>query len=148
MELGALLVTQGAALRNPESQEMSTWCSVWPVVGKTVAERWVDRVRSMRVNTVSVVDRCVSVSDRLQRMVEWAKEGVEQILVIGMGSYAEVDLPDLLHFHHEGGTELPAYSILRVRLGSACSIVARCCVMLLPGSELYHLHHDTISTAM
>lgn len=103
MELGALLVTQGAALRNTESQEMNTWCSVWPVVGKTVLERWVDRVRSMRVDTVSVVDRCVSVSDRVQRMVEWAKEGVEQILVIGMGSYAEVDLPDLVHFHHEGG---------------------------------------------
>jgi hypothetical protein len=106
VELGALLVTQGPTLHTPQSHEAATWCSSWPIVGKTVSERWVDRVHSMRVNTVSIVDRGVSVPDRVQRMVDWVKEGVDQILVIVMGSYAEVDFPDLLSFHHEGGHKI------------------------------------------
>ena len=103
MELGALVVTQDATLRAVGTEETSSWCSAWPVVGKTVLERWVERVRSLQVNMVSVVDRGVSVPDRVRRMVDWAKEGVDQILVIVMGSYAEVDLTDLVQFHHDGG---------------------------------------------
>lgn len=103
MELGALVVTQGSTLRAVGDEETSSWCSAWPVVGKTVLERWVDRVRSLQVNMVSVVDRGVSVPDRVQKMVGWAKEGIDQILVIVMGSYAEVDLTDLVQFHHDGG---------------------------------------------
>ena len=103
MELGAMVVTQGGTLYSSAKQEANTWCSAWPVVGKTVLERWVDRVRDLGVGMVSVVDRDVSVPTRIQRMVEWAKEGVDQILVIFMGSYAELDLTDLVHFHHEGG---------------------------------------------
>lgn len=103
MELGALVVTQGAGLHSVARQETSAWCSTWPVVGKTVVQRWVERVRDLGVGMVSVVDRDVSVPHRLQRMVEWAKDGVEQILVIFMGSYAEIDFSDLLQFHHAGG---------------------------------------------
>lgn len=103
MELGALVVAQGATLHATGNPEAGMWCSTWPVVGKTVLERWVDRVRSMRVDMVSVLDRGVSVPDRVRRMVDWAKEGVDQILVIVMGSYAELDLSDLIQFHHHGG---------------------------------------------
>jgi hypothetical protein len=103
VELGALVVTQGGTLRAVGNEETSSWCSAWPVVGKTVLERWVERVRSLQVNMVSVVDRGVSVPDRVQKMVDWAKEGIDQILVIVMGSYAEVDLTDLVQFHHDGG---------------------------------------------
>jgi hypothetical protein len=35
-------------------------------------------------------------------MIEWAKGGVEQILLIVLGSYAEIDLLDLVRFHYEG----------------------------------------------
>lgn len=106
MELGALVVTQGLTLHSSARLQTSEWCSAWPVVGKTVVERWVDRVREMGVGMVSVVDRDVSVPHRIQQMVEWAKDGVEQILVIFMGSYAEIDLPDLLQFHHQGGHQI------------------------------------------
>ena len=98
-----MVVTQGGTLYSSAKQEANTWCSAWPIVGKTVAERWVDRVRNLGVGMVSVVDRDVSVPTRIQRMVEWAKEGVDQILVIFVGSYAELDLTDLVHFHHQGG---------------------------------------------
>jgi len=102
VELGALVVTQGATLHAVGNEEARSWCSAWPVVGKTVLERWVERVRSLQVNMVSVVDRGVSVPDRVQKMVDWAKEGIDQILVIVMGSYAEVDLTDLVQFHQGG----------------------------------------------
>lgn len=103
MELGAMIVSQGGSLYSSTKMEASPWCSAWPVVGKTVLERWVDRVRDLGVGMVSVVDRDVPVPTRIQRMVGWAKEGVDQILVIFMGSYAELDLTDLVQFHHEGG---------------------------------------------
>jgi hypothetical protein len=103
VELGAMIVSQGGSLYSSTKTETGPWCSAWPVVGKTVLERWVDRVRDLGVGMVSVVDRDVSVPTRIQRMVGWAKEGVDQILVIFMGSYAELDLTDLVNFHHEGG---------------------------------------------
>ena len=97
MQLGALVVTQGS---NPESGAVAdSWISTWPVVGKTVVERWIDRVRELGVGMVSVVDR---EAERPIRIVDWAKEGVEQILLILSGAYAEIDLADLIHFHHEG----------------------------------------------
>jgi hypothetical protein len=103
VELGALVVTQGTTLHSVTRQETNAWCSTWPVVGKTIVERWVERVQELGVGMVSVVDRDVSVPNRIQRMIEWAKEGVDQILVIFMGSYAEIDFSDLLRFHHSGG---------------------------------------------
>lgn len=97
MQLGALVVTQGS---NHESGVVAdSWISTWPVVGKTVVERWIDRVRELGVGMVSVVDR---EAERPIRIVDWAKEGVEQILLILSGAYAEIDLADLIHFHHEG----------------------------------------------
>jgi len=35
-------------------------------------------------------------------MVDWAKQGVDQILLILLGSYSDVDLLDVVRFHHEG----------------------------------------------
>jgi hypothetical protein len=101
-----MIVAQGGTLYSSTKSGANPWCSAWPVVGKTVLERWVDRVRDLGVDVVSVVNRDVSVPTRIQRMVDWAKEGVDQILVIFMGSYAELDLTDLVQFHHEGGQRI------------------------------------------
>src|SRR5258708_21267743 len=38
----------------------------------------------------------------MHTMIEWAREGVERILLIVLGSYAEIDLGDLVRFHYEG----------------------------------------------
>jgi hypothetical protein len=81
---------------------VSGWSSTWPVVGKTVLERWIERVRDLGVGLVSVVDRDVRLPNRMHTMVDWAKQGVDQILLILLGSYAEIDLTDLVQFHHEG----------------------------------------------
>ena len=96
MQLGALVVTQGTNHQSGEAAH--SWISSWPVVGKTVVERWIDRVRELGVGMVSVVDRD---AEPPVRIMDWVKEGVEQILLILSGAYAEVDLADLIHFHHE-----------------------------------------------
>lgn len=99
MELGALVVTQGRGLNRQMGEGANSWSSSWPVVGKTVLDRWIDRVRDLGVAMVSVVDRDVQPPTR---MIDWAKEGVQQILLILTASYAEVDLADLINFHHHG----------------------------------------------
>lgn len=107
MEVGALVVTQGSSLQ--PSGGNHAWSSAWPVVGKTVLERWLDRVRALGTGPVSVVDHDVRRPNRLHTMMDWAKQGVDQILLIVLGSYAEIDLTDLLQFHHQG-----RYPITRV----------------------------------
>lgn len=102
MELGALVVRQGGNLQQPMGPDASAWSSIWPVVGKTVLERWIERVRDLGVGLVSVVDRDMRMPNRMHTMVDWAKQGVDQILLILVGSYAEIDLTDLVQFHHQG----------------------------------------------
>jgi len=59
-------------------------------------------VQGLGVGLVSVVDRTEQPSKRIHTMVEWAREGVERILLIVLGSYAEIDLGDLVRFHYQG----------------------------------------------
>jgi hypothetical protein len=97
VQLGALVVTQGSSHQSGEGT--NSWSSSWPVVGKTVVERWIDRVRELGVGILSVVDRD---EQSPVRITDWVKEGVEQILLILSGSYAEIDFADLIQFHHQG----------------------------------------------
>jgi hypothetical protein len=95
VELGALVVTQ-----DRKTNEINS--STWPVLGKTVLDRWVERVQGLGVDLLSVIDRDSAPNSRIPTMVDWAKGGVERILVILLGSYAEVDLMDVVRFHHQG----------------------------------------------
>jgi acetyltransferase-like isoleucine patch superfamily enzyme len=99
VELGALVVTQN---RNTEQMESSAW----PVLGRTVLDQWVERVETLGVGTLSVVDREASPAGRVQTMMDWAKGGVERILLILLGSYAEVDFADLIRFHQQGQNQV------------------------------------------
>ena len=117
MELGALVVTQEGSLQQSMVTGVNPWSSTWPVVGKTVLERWIERVRDLGVGLVSVVDRDVRMPNRLNTMVDWAKQGVDQILLILLGSYAEVELNDLIQFHHEGRNRITRVFDLHGPLG-------------------------------
>lgn len=99
MEMGALVVTTGGDI---SSAVQGLWTPSWPVLGKTVLQRWIERVQGLGVGIVSVVDRNPQEPKQVHTMVEWAKEGVEQILLIVIGAYAEIDLPDLIRFHSQG----------------------------------------------
>jgi hypothetical protein len=98
--MGALVVTNGGdGSHQTGGAAANFWSSSWPVVGKTVLQRWIERVRELGVGMVSVVNRDVQPP---VRMLDWAKEGVDRILLIVSGSYAEIDLADLLDFHQQG----------------------------------------------
>lgn len=99
MEMGVLVTAGGGA--DSALDGSGLWTPSWPVLGKTVLQRWVERVQGLGVGLVSVVDRNPHERHRVHTMVEWAKEGVEQILLIALGSYAEIDLLDLIRFHSE-----------------------------------------------
>ena len=99
MELGALVVTHGNA-EQALSGTPSSWSSTWPVLGKTVLERWLDRVQHLGTGMVSVVRSDTQLPNVLETMCTWANDGVERILLILLGSYAEVDLADVVQFHY------------------------------------------------
>jgi hypothetical protein len=101
VEMGALLVTAGRDADNAVPYS-GLWSPSWPILGKTVVQRWIERVHGLGVGLVSVVDRNPQESHWVQPMVDWAKHGVEQILLIVLGAYAEIDLPDLIRFHSQG----------------------------------------------
>jgi hypothetical protein len=98
--MGVLVTAGGGA--DSALDESGLWTPSWPVLGKTVLQRWVERVQCLGVGLVSVVDRNPHERHRVHTMVELAKEGVEQVLLIALGSYAEIDLLDLIRFHSEG----------------------------------------------
>ena len=98
MELGALVVTGGNG--EQEVGGRAIWSSTWPVLGKTVLERWLDRVQHLGASMVSVARSDAQPASALETMCTWANQGIERILLILLGSYAEVDLLDVVHFHH------------------------------------------------
>src|SRR6266550_775702 len=99
--MGALVVTAGGDVTST-APGSSLWAPAWPVLGQTVLERWIRMVQGLGIGLVSVVDRAEQQSNRMHTMIEWAREGVERILLIVLGSYAEIDLGDLVRFHYEG----------------------------------------------
>jgi hypothetical protein len=124
--MGALVVTAGGEVAGavPES---GLWSPAWPVLGKTVLQRWIERVQDLGVGLVSVVDRNPQEPHRVHTMVEWAKEGVEQILLIVLGAYAEIDLPDLIRFHSEGQRQVTKVFDQQGPLG--ISLLDRGCIL-------------------
>jgi hypothetical protein len=101
VEMGALIVAPGGDAGSAV-RDSGLCAPSWPVLGKTILQRWIERVQGLGVGLVSVADRNPQEPNRVHTMVEWAKEGVEQVLLIALGSYAEIDLPDLIRFHSEG----------------------------------------------
>lgn len=125
MEMGVLVTGGGGA--GSALDESGLWTPSWPVLGKTVLQRWVERVQGLGVGLVSVVDRNPHERHRVHTMVEWAKEGVEQILLIALGSYAEIDLLDLIRFHSEGRRQVTKVFDQQGPLG--ISLLDRGCIL-------------------
>jgi hypothetical protein len=124
--MGALVVTAGGDVSSAV-QGPGVWIPSWPVLGKTVLQRWIERVQGLGVGLVSVVDRNTHESNRVHTMAEWAKEGVEQILLIVLGSYAEIDLLDLIRFHCEGQRQVTKVFDQQGPLG--ISLLDRGCIL-------------------
>jgi hypothetical protein len=126
VEMGALVITGGGNVSNAVEGQV-LWTPSWPILGKTVLQRWIERVQGLGVGLVSVVDRSTHESSRVRTMVEWAKEGVEQVLLIVLGSYAEIDLQDLVRFHSEGRRQVTKVFDQQGPLG--ISLLDRGCIL-------------------
>ena len=125
MEMGVLVTAGGGA--DSALDESGLWTPSWPVLGKTLLQRWVERVQCLGVGLVSVVDRNPKEGHRVHTIVEWAKGGVEQILLIALGSYAEIDLLDLIRFHSEGRRQVTKVFDQQGPLG--ISLLDRGCIL-------------------
>ncbi len=133
--MGALVVTPNGDVGSSASGS-SLWTPSWPVLGKTVLQRWIDRVQGLGVGLVSVVDPNPQEPRRVHTMVEWAKEGVEKILLIALGSYAEIDLLDLIRFHSEGQRQVTKVFDQQGPLG--ISLLDRGCIL----ANRHEVHQD------
>ena len=104
MELGALVIAANET--HPALPGLGLWTPSLPVFGKTVLGRWIERVQGLGTSLVSVVDHDCREGNGIRTAMEWAQEGVERVLLIVLGSYAEVDLPDFIRFHHDGRNQI------------------------------------------
>lgn len=93
----------------------------WPLLGKSVLDRVVDNLCLSGVHHISVVaeneaaqskvESIAQPSERFWKSWESAvanhlQQGIETLLLVRLGHYAEIDLPDFLRFHRENGSSL------------------------------------------
>jgi hypothetical protein len=71
-----------------------------PILGNDVLQSWMERVRKLGVQSLWLASGAV-VGAATSALAEFARQGIERMLVIELKSYAEMDLADLLRFHCE-----------------------------------------------
>ena len=103
MEFGALLlVPEDSVLQGNEDHATRAAQAVplWPVVGKHLSQDWFQKVRRIGVEAFSVV-RGGNADSEFEASSSLIKQGIEQLLLIRLGAYAELDLLDILQFHRQ-----------------------------------------------
>ena len=105
MELGAVvLLPQSFPVQRSSSAREGTGSSaqplpLWPVVGRNLAQEWINRIRQCGVDVLSVTQ---DAKDKgAGSALGLAREGVEQFLVVSLQSYAEIDLLDFVRYHRD-----------------------------------------------
>jgi carbonic anhydrase/acetyltransferase-like protein (isoleucine patch superfamily) len=112
VELGAVVVvparedfmlTHEAQAHDLAASENSRpfYSSRMPILGNDVLRSWTERVRKLGVQSLWLTSNSPDESVDRSALAEFARQGVERLLVIQLKSYAEMDLADLLRFHCE-----------------------------------------------
>jgi hypothetical protein len=111
VELGAFVMVPGgeeftgireaqphglAAFENPRAP----YSSRMPILGNDVLQSWMERVRKLGVQSLWLASGG-GVEKATSALAEFARQGIERLLVIELKSYAEMDLADLVRFHCE-----------------------------------------------
>lgn len=111
MELGAFVMVPGgddftgmraarphglAAFASPRAP----YSSRLPILGNDVLQSWTERVRKLGVQSLWLASGA-GVQAATSALAEFARQGIERLLVIELKSYAEMDLADLVRFHCE-----------------------------------------------
>jgi hypothetical protein len=101
-DLGAIQETQFCVEAAASHNSRRLYSSRLPILGNDVLQSWIERVRKLGVQNLWLLsptdDNESAIWSRLRGL---AKQGVERLLMITLKSYAEMDLADLLRFHHE-----------------------------------------------
>ena len=77
------------------------YSSRMPILGNDVLHSWMERVRKLGVQSLWLTAESPRRRHASSALAEFARQGVERLLVIKLKSYAEMDLADLLRFHCE-----------------------------------------------
>jgi hypothetical protein len=93
----------GGGGRNHSSLPRSYPVALWDLLGKSVLRRIIDRLQAAGEQLVSVVpaEGSSGVHEEAweRTFVEYARSGVERILLVSLGAYSEFQLNSLLEFH-------------------------------------------------
>jgi carbonic anhydrase/acetyltransferase-like protein (isoleucine patch superfamily) len=88
-----------------------------PILGNDVLRSWMERVRRLGVSSLWLTSSPRDESVASSALAEFARQGVERLLVIKLKSYAEMDLADLLRFHCESRSPVTEAQDARGQLG-------------------------------
>lgn len=72
-----------------------------PILGNDVLQSWMERIRKLGVQSLWLTSGARDGAVSRSALAGFPQQGVERLLVIKLKSYAEMDLSDLLRFHHE-----------------------------------------------
>lgn len=119
MELGTIIITgrshgNGSVSARPGGQRSRTLSGnssiiLWDVLGQSVLQRTINRLRDAGIALISVFHQ----EHRSGKphpeawekaVLDYARSGVERILLVSLGAYNEVDFNDLLRFHLDNRT--------------------------------------------
>ena len=117
MELGAIIIvgrnsgkhsTPPHAGSNPSNVSSSSPVVCWDLLGESVLRRTVSQLRDAGIQLISVVEGNTpqhnSQSQAWERAVlDYARSGVEQILLLDLNAYTEINIYELLKFHGTSG---------------------------------------------
>ena len=141
MELGTIIIAgathpdmsgrglTASASRNHSSLPRTYPVALWDLLGKSVLQRIVDRVREAGAQLVSVVaseDPTGSDEEAWEKaFLDYARNGVERVLLVSLGAYSEFQLPELLRAHLANHSQLTHLSDEQGPLGISL-IESRC----------------------
>jgi hypothetical protein len=94
----------------------------WDVLGASVLQRTIGRLRQSGLGLISVFNAedftAKSVAEPWEKAIlDYARSGVERILLLTLGAYSEIDFSDLLRFHLQSGSPVTNVSDDRGSLG-------------------------------
>jgi carbonic anhydrase/acetyltransferase-like protein (isoleucine patch superfamily) len=88
-----------------------------PILGNDVLRSWMERIRKLGLQSLWLSSSPRDESVDGSALAEFARQGVERLLVIQLKAYAEMDLADLLRFHCESRNPVTEAEDARGHLG-------------------------------
>jgi len=116
VELGTIIVTGQSKGKSsssprgngnvPRSLSGSSPIVYWDVLGQSVLQRTIRSLRNSGISLISVLNNedhsgKSQVEPWEKAVLDYARTGVERILLISLGAYSEIDFGRLVRFHHD-----------------------------------------------